>query len=105
MNNQPDGPEIAKELFHVSPDGKQIEIYQNAEGVAAIEGCPVSTQPDKVFLYPDLPDKLWRMYQHAYKFVDVIKSKTPKIILMTDMARCLLMENGPCQDFQAIFND
>ncbi|KAH9513968.1 hypothetical protein Btru_031863 [Bulinus truncatus] len=105
LNNQPDGPEIAKELFHVSPDGKHVEVYQSLEGVAAIDGNPVSSQPEKVFKYPDMPEKQWKMYQHAFKFVDVIKSKTAKVVLMTDRARCMLMENLPFQNFQASFND
>ncbi|XP_059174862.1 uncharacterized protein LOC131955002 [Physella acuta] len=97
--------EIAKELFHVSPDGINIEVYQSSEGVAAIDGCPVQSQPAKVYTYPYMPEKQWRKYQHAYRFVEAIKSRTPKVILVTERAKCKLMENLPCADFQAVFND
>ncbi|CAL1530888.1 unnamed protein product [Lymnaea stagnalis] len=105
LTAQTDSPEIAKELFHISPDGTQIEVYQSAEGVSAIDGCPVSCQPYKVYTYPNLPDKQWRKYHHCYKFIQVVKSRTPKIVLITEHARCKLMENFPHPDFQACFTD
>lgn len=37
------------------------------------------------------------------RFVSLVKAKTPKIILYSNRAKCLLMENGPNADFEALF--
>ncbi|GFN88176.1 serine/threonine-protein kinase plk4, partial [Plakobranchus ocellatus] len=103
--NLPDNQEIAKEIFHVSPDGRTVEVYQNADGVAAIDGCPVPGQPFRSYTYRELPVKQMKKYQHAFKFVELVKSRTPKIILITDTAHCKLMENSPQADFKAEFNN
>ncbi|XP_005091487.1 uncharacterized protein LOC101855999 [Aplysia californica] len=105
LSGQCDGPEGVKELFHVSPDGLQIEIYQNPEGVASLDGCPMPNQAHKVYSYPNVSSKHWKKYLHAYKFVDVVKSRTSKVSLVTERARCKLMENSPQADFQANFID
>lgn len=38
-----------------------------------------------------------------YRFVKVVKAKTPKITYYSDQAKCLLMENSPDPDCEAIF--
>ena len=35
----------------------------------------------------------------------LVRSKTPKITLYTDKAKCMLMENGPSPDYEACFYD
>ena len=35
--------------------------------------------------------------------MSLVKAKTPKVILYSSRAKCLLMENGPDADFEAIF--
>ena len=39
------------------------------------------------------------------RFVKLVKTKTPKLTLYTDRAKCVLMENGPVADFVASFYD
>ena len=34
-----------------------------------------------------------------------MRSKTPKVTLNTQRAKCMLMENGPDADFEAVFYD
>ena len=38
-----------------------------------------------------------------FRFVSLVKAKTPKVILYSVRAKCLLMENGPNADFEALF--
>ena len=41
----------------------------------------------------------------SYRFVKLVRSKTPKVTLYTQRAKCMLMENGPNADFEAVFYD
>ena len=41
----------------------------------------------------------------ASKLVNTVRSMTPKVIVYTDLAKCILMENGPNADFEAWFYD
>ncbi|BFZ24227.1 hypothetical protein BsWGS_27266 [Bradybaena similaris] len=93
-----------KQLIRISSDGMQIDVFNIAETATSIDGCPASSQPNQVYSYPDMPEKLWKKYHHAYKFVEVMKSVTPKVTLLTDRARCKLMENAPNAHFQASFH-
>ena len=38
-----------------------------------------------------------------FRFVSLVKAKTPKVILYSSRAKCLLMENGPDADFEVLF--
>lgn len=56
-----------------------------------------------VYTYHNLPGKYWKKYQYAAKFVQLVRSKTPKVTLYTKEAKCMLMENFPGADFEACF--
>uniref|UniRef100_A0A669B1T6 Serine/threonine-protein kinase PLK4 n=1 Tax=Oreochromis niloticus TaxID=8128 RepID=A0A669B1T6_ORENI len=56
-------------------------------------------------LYEDLPEKYWKKYQYASKFVQLVKSKTPKVTLYTKYAKVMLMENSPNADLEVCFYD
>ena len=53
--------------------------------------------------YHDLPPRYWKRYQYAAQFVQLVRSKTPKVTLYTEEAKCMLMENGPPSDLEACF--
>ena len=57
------------------------------------------------YTYHDLPSRYWKRYQYVAEFVGVVRSKTPKVTLYTDRAKCTLMENGPNPDYQVYFYD
>lgn len=38
-----------------------------------------------------------------FRFVNLVKAKTPKVTFYSDKAKCLLMENDPDPDFEACF--
>lgn len=50
-------------------------------------------------------EKYWKKYQYATKFVQLVKSKTPKVTLFTKFAKCMLMENTPNADLEVCFYD
>ncbi|GFR98868.1 serine/threonine-protein kinase PLK4 [Elysia marginata] len=89
-------------VFDCSP---QVEVYQNLDGVASLDGCPLPGQGYKLYTYPDLPSKQMKKYQHVYKFVELVKSRTAKVVLVTDTAQCKLMENSKPADFKADFHN
>lgn len=60
---------------------------------------------DAVFNCTTLSKENWKKYERAAQYVNMVKSKTPKITLYTTKAKCLLMENTPEPDFQVIYYD
>lgn len=52
-----------------------------------------------------LLEKYWKKYQYASKFVQLVKSKTPKVTLYTKYAKVMLMENSPNADLEVCFYD
>lgn len=99
--------DVVFEVCRISPDGLRIIIYQPENG----KGLPPSSSPpplpsagtDQIFSFENLPEKHWKKYAYAAKFVELVKAKTPKITYYTDKAKCLLMEN--LTDFEACFHE
>lgn len=50
-------------------------------------------------------EKYWKKYQYASRFVQLVKSKTPKVTLYTKYAKVMLMENTPNADLEVCFYD
>ena len=59
--------------------------------------------PHASYTYHDLPARYWKKYQYASQFVQLVRSKTPKVTFYSDQAKCMLMENAPNPDFEACF--
>uniref|UniRef100_A0A8C5CYS1 Serine/threonine-protein kinase PLK4 n=1 Tax=Gadus morhua TaxID=8049 RepID=A0A8C5CYS1_GADMO len=99
--------ERVKDVLRISCDGSMVTIYQPNDG----KGLPVSDRPPAppedilICSYEDLPEKYWKKYQYASKFVQLVKSKTPKVSLYTKYAKCMLMENSPSADLEVCFYD
>ncbi|GCC33026.1 hypothetical protein chiPu_0011492, partial [Chiloscyllium punctatum] len=99
--------ERVKEVLRISSDGSMIHIYYPNEG----KGFPLDDRPpsppEDVFVYrfDNLPEKYWKKYQYASKFVHLVRSKTPKVTLYTKYAKCMLMENSPQADVEVCFYD
>lgn len=84
----------------------QVEIFRPHD--PAHNGPSASPEHDGFYLhacytYHDLPSRYWKRYQYVSEFVNVVRSKTPKVTLFTDQAKCTLMENGPNPDYQVYF--
>ena len=63
------------------------------------------TTSAKEYSYYQLPQKYIKKYQYAARFVNLVRSRTPKVTLYTKRAKCMLMENLPKPDFDVIFYD
>ncbi|GBP76201.1 hypothetical protein EVAR_74683_1 [Eumeta japonica] len=88
--------EKVTEVCKISKDGMKIMVYSVdckplSSGNTLEDYKPTS---DEVFSYHNLPQKHWKKYLYASRFVDLVKAKTPKITLYTPLAKCQLMENG-----------
>ncbi|XP_026959473.1 serine/threonine-protein kinase PLK4 isoform X1 [Sagmatias obliquidens] len=99
--------EYVKEVLHISSDGNMITIYYPNDG----RGFPLADRPpsptDNIsrYSFDNLPEKYWRKYQYASRFVQLVRSKSPKITYFTRYAKCVLMENSPGADFEVWFYD
>ncbi|RZF42166.1 hypothetical protein LSTR_LSTR004315 [Laodelphax striatellus] len=95
------------DVCRVSSDGLRVVLYQPNGG----KGVPVSdkTVPlpaqgaDAIHSYESLPEKHWKQYIHAAKFVNLVRAAIPKVTFFSQQAKCMLMENSPDPDFQAFF--
>ncbi|CAH0553539.1 unnamed protein product [Brassicogethes aeneus] len=93
----PHKKELVCEVMRISPDGVRIVLYEPAGG----KGAPPAGEPpplpthgsDQIFSVENLPQKHWKKYTHACKFVELVRAKTPKITYYSDKAKCWLMEN------------
>ncbi|XP_078457382.1 serine/threonine-protein kinase PLK4-like isoform X3 [Lampetra planeri] len=101
------GRERVREVLRISSDGQQIRLYQPNEG----RGFPLDDRPSSppeevvIYSYHTLPETYWKKYKYAARFVQLVRSKTPKVTLYTQHAKCTLMENSPQPDFEACFYD
>ncbi|CAG7709739.1 unnamed protein product [Allacma fusca] len=102
-----DGTEKVYDVLRISPDGMRIILYQPNRGKGQLVGSEPPILPeqgaDAIYNYDNLPEKHWKKYCYASRFVDLVKSKTPKITYYSSSAKCFYMENGPDADFEACF--
>lgn len=87
-----DREEHIAEICKISKDGMKIIIYTVDNNTKA-PNFNHDPNPDEVFTYHNLPQKHWKKYLYASRFVELVKAKTPKITLYTSLAKCQLMEN------------
>ncbi|XP_076604264.1 serine/threonine-protein kinase PLK4 [Chaetodon auriga] len=101
------GQERVKEVLRISCDGSMVTIYQpnGGKGFPVVDHPPAPPEDILICSYEDLPEKYWKKYQYASKFVQLVKSKTPKVTLYTKHAKVMLMENSPNADVEACFYD
>jgi len=103
------GEEKVMDVLRISTDGLRIAVYH--PGGNKNQGVPVTDAPppiptngaDAFYSYSTLPNKLWKKYLYASRFVNLVKAKTPKMTLYTDKAKSYLMENSPESDFETYF--
>lgn len=88
-----DREEQVVEICKISKDGMKIIIY-TVDNKSRTLDKDHEPNPDEVFTYHNLPQKHWKKYLYASRFVELVKAKTPKITLYTSLAKCQLMENG-----------
>lgn len=96
------------DLCWISSNGQRILIHQPEHGrtipikdEAPTELLMVSTNLN--FSYNTLPEKYWKKYMYAARFINLVKSKTPKVTYYSNLAKCALMES--MEDFEVCFYD
>ncbi|CAG8671741.1 10923_t:CDS:2, partial [Ambispora leptoticha] len=89
-------------LITITKDGGKIDIFERPVGK---ETPAILVNPIKSYTFDELPIKYLKKYRYAAKFIELVKSKTPKIIFYSPQAKCILMENGPMADFEMWFSN
>uniref|UniRef100_A0A8C5T7G9 Serine/threonine-protein kinase PLK4 n=1 Tax=Malurus cyaneus samueli TaxID=2593467 RepID=A0A8C5T7G9_9PASS len=99
--------ELVKEVLRISSDGNVIAVYHPNEGRGFLLGDRPPAPPEGICTYnfDNLPEKYWKKYQYAAKFVQLVRTKTPKVTFYTRYAKCMLMENSPPADVEICFYD
>jgi polo-like kinase 4 len=94
------------EVIRVDGKNDKITVYQPNRG----KGCLISNRPpsppaDRVcyyeYTYDTLPSNYWKKYELASKFMKMVRSRTPKVTLHTDEAKCILYDTSP--DFEVFY--
>ncbi|KAM4834180.1 serine/threonine-protein kinase PLK4 isoform 2-T2 [Thomomys bottae] len=99
--------DYVKEVLQISSDGTVITVYYPNDGrdFPLADRPPSPTDNISRYSFDNLPEKYWRKYQYVSRFVQLVRSKTPKITYFTRYAKCILMENSPGADFEVWFYD
>lgn len=103
------GEEKVMEVMRISSDGDRIVLYTPGDGGKG-DGVSLGQTPppvpsrgaDAFYSYQTLPQKYWKKYQYAARFINLVKATTPKMTLYTSQAKCYLMENEG-RDFEMCF--
>ena len=104
------------EVVRIDTNADLVTVYQPNLG----KGYPVGTRPATPPLPPEahgsgggggshvqfyssknLPSSHWRKYELAAKFIKMVRSRTPKITLHFEEAKCTLYDTSP--DFEALY--
>uniref|UniRef100_A0A803XRG0 Serine/threonine-protein kinase PLK4 n=1 Tax=Meleagris gallopavo TaxID=9103 RepID=A0A803XRG0_MELGA len=99
--------EFVKEVLRISCDGNMIAVYHPNEGRGFLldDRPPIPPEDSCMYSFDNLPEKYWKKYQYAAKFVQLVRTKTPKVTFYTRYAKCMLMENSPPADVEICFYD
>ncbi|CAF0981094.1 unnamed protein product [Didymodactylos carnosus] len=94
------------DVFRISTDGNKIISYvPNSRHGSPIGDYPPPLPKDKgaylEYEFDNLPSAYWKKYQYALKFVNLVRSRTHKVVLHTPEAKCVLMETAV--DFEVNF--
>ncbi|ESP02164.1 hypothetical protein LOTGIDRAFT_157318 [Lottia gigantea] len=92
------GIETIVETFTVSQDGQEISIMYPRQS-----NEESNHKRNKAYSIQELPERFHKKYDHARKFVTLIQSKTPKVTMYNQQAKCMLMENAPIASFEVQF--
>lgn len=84
-------------LLLINGDGSVVELFKRVNGLRKL--------PDYSFPIASVPKGLHKKIKYAARFVDLVRSKTPKIIFYSPQAKCCLMENIPDAGFAVNFYD
>lgn len=96
------GEERIQDVCRISADGLRIVLYQpnSGKGVCVQDYPPdlPTSGADHIYSFENLPEKYWKKYLYAHRFVQMVRAKTPKVTFYSEIAKCQLMEN--LEDFE-----
>ncbi|TPX61796.1 hypothetical protein SpCBS45565_g07173 [Spizellomyces sp. 'palustris'] len=85
-------------LMLISSDSNEISLFDRS-----VDPLNSSARPVQTFERATLPPGYVKKYRYGSRFVELVRSKTPKIIFYSPQAKCILMENAPLADFEMVF--
>ncbi len=89
---------------HVIMDNRSMVVSSDSQNITYTEKQPNRQQAvTRQYHRTALPSELHQMYEHAYHFVELVKSKTPNYVYNSSRGRCMLMLNEPKPDAEMIF--
>lgn len=94
------------DICRISSDGQRVLLFQpTAQGGAKVSDdepleCPPMAVPE-TYHYDTLPQRHWKKYVYAARFVALVRAKTPKVTYYSARAKCVLMESGT--DLEMVF--
>ncbi|KAJ7254400.1 kinase-like domain-containing protein [Mycena haematopus] len=86
------------EVLVINSHGTEIEVYSAPH--LSLPCCLV--EPTQKYAIEDLPSAYWKQYNDAALLVERIKQRTPRLILHTPRAKCVLMANSPQGDIELL---
>lgn len=89
----------------IAADGSRVALYPRLpQSPPHFDGTAAGrfTRPAAEFVFPHLPGQVQSRYEYGRRFVTLLRSKTPQVVLLTDMGRAYLMdaEDAHLADFQ-----
>ena len=91
---------VVVQVFHVTSDGMTIYIgIPKQKRPLSEDGIPINCTNEfcrdiQRYSFNDLPHKYYKKYKHLRTLCDVIRSKTPKVTIYSELAKCILFENA-----------
>ncbi|KAF8339614.1 uncharacterized protein EI90DRAFT_2259047 [Cantharellus anzutake] len=87
-----------KEVLKISENGMMVTVFE-LFGHNSLEGSSLPKQ----WKLDNLPKNYLKWYRFAGRFIDMLRSRTPKFIFFTPRAKCTVMSNGPLPDVELTF--
>lgn len=95
------------DVCRISSDGLHIIMFQPNRG----KGLRLQQQPpeipqdgaDHMYGYGNLPEKHFKKYLYAHRFVQMVRAKTPKVTFYSELGKSQLMES--LDDFEMVMYD
>ncbi|RKP35113.1 hypothetical protein BJ085DRAFT_36032 [Dimargaris cristalligena] len=85
-----------REVLLVNARGTKLYLFARRDVPVMTEDVDLRTlTPTAQYSTADLPAKYTKSFDHIIRFVQLVRSKTARIILTTPQARCSYMENEP----------
>ena len=76
--------------FLISPDGMRVEVHTRPPSLSHHQSSPSMIHS---LYYSHLPPNLIQIYDYGRRFVNLLRSKTPQVVIISNEFRAYLMDN------------